>query len=42
MAVGDAENPLHRLTPEQIEEIGRELDELHEEVKASLGERDAT
>ncbi len=42
VAVGDADNPLHRLTPEQIEEIGRELDELHEEVKASLGERDAT
>jgi fatty acid desaturase len=39
---GNADNPLHRLTPEQIEEIGRELDELHEEVKASLGERDAT
>jgi fatty acid desaturase len=35
------ESPLHRLTPEQIEEIGRELDALHEEVKASLGERDA-
>jgi NADPH-dependent stearoyl-CoA 9-desaturase len=36
------ENPLHRLTPEQIEQIGRELDELHEQVKADLGERDAT
>ena len=35
------ENPLHRLTPEQIEAIGRELDELHEEVKADLGDRDA-
>jgi fatty acid desaturase len=35
------ENPLHRLTPEQIEQIGRELDELHEQVKADLGERDA-
>ena len=34
-------NPLHRLTPEQIEAIGREFDELHEEVKDSLGERDA-
>jgi NADPH-dependent stearoyl-CoA 9-desaturase len=35
------DNPLHRLTPEQIEEIGREFDELHEQVKASLGDRDA-
>jgi fatty acid desaturase len=38
----DGENPLHWLTPEQIEEIGRELDQLHEQVKADLGERDAT
>ncbi|MGA9858663.1 MAG: acyl-CoA desaturase [Solirubrobacteraceae bacterium] len=37
-----AENPLHRLTPEQIEAIGREFDELHEQVKADLGDRDAT
>jgi NADPH-dependent stearoyl-CoA 9-desaturase len=35
------DNPLHRLTPEQIEELGREFDALHEEVKADLGERDA-
>jgi linoleoyl-CoA desaturase len=35
------ENPLHRLTPEQVEEIGREFDRLHEEVKSSLGDRDA-
>jgi linoleoyl-CoA desaturase len=35
------ENPLHRLTPEQIEAIGKEFDELHEQVKASLGDRDA-
>src|ERR1700760_1892198 len=35
------DNPLHRLTPEQIEEIGREFDELHEQVKQSLGDRDA-
>jgi len=41
-AVKGDENPLHWLTPEQIEEIGRELDELHEQVKADLGERDAT
>ena len=37
----EPENPLHRLTPEQIEEIGREFDELHEQVKADLGDRDA-
>jgi fatty acid desaturase len=35
------ENPLHRLTEEQIEAIGRELDELHDQVKADLGDRDA-
>src|ERR1700729_718878 len=34
-------SPLHRLTPEQIEAIGREFDELHEQVKDSLGDRDA-
>ena len=38
----DIENPLHRLTPEQIEAIGKEFDELHEQVKADLGERDST
>jgi len=37
----DSDNPLHRLTPEQIEELGREFDELHEQVKADLGDRDA-
>src|SRR4051795_7068078 len=35
------ENPLHRLTEEQIEAIGKEFDELHEQVKNDLGERDA-
>ena len=38
---GDIENPLHRLTKEQIESIGKEFDELHEQVKADLGDRDA-
>ncbi|HEX3977861.1 MAG TPA: acyl-CoA desaturase [Solirubrobacteraceae bacterium] len=38
----DSENPLHRLTGEQIEALGREFDELHEQVKADLGDRDAT
>jgi fatty acid desaturase len=36
-----SEDPLHRLTAEQIEELGREFDELHEQVKADLGDRDA-
>src|SRR4051812_33556183 len=35
------ENPLQRLTEDQIEAIGREFDQLHEEVKADLGDRDA-
>jgi fatty acid desaturase len=38
----DDDNPLHHLTAEQIEAIGREFDELHEQVKADLGDRDAT
>jgi NADPH-dependent stearoyl-CoA 9-desaturase len=41
VAIDVPENPLHRLTPEQIEAIGRELDGLHEQVKADLGDRDA-
>jgi linoleoyl-CoA desaturase len=36
-----AENPLFRLSPEQIEEIGAEFERIHDEVKADLGERDA-
>src|SRR5439155_18524602 len=36
-----AVNPLHRLTEEQIEALGREFDQLHEDVKADLGDRDA-
>src|SRR4029077_20428473 len=35
------ESPLTRLTPEQIEQLGREFDALHDEVFADLGERDA-
>jgi fatty acid desaturase len=34
------ESPLTRLTPEQLEQIGRELDAIHDEVKAELGDRD--
>ena len=37
----EVENPLHRLTAEQIEAIGREFDELHDQVKKDLGQRDA-
>jgi fatty acid desaturase len=35
------ENPLARLSPEQLEQLGRELDAIHDEVYADLGERDA-
>ena len=34
------ESPLARLTPEQIEELGREFDAIHDEVFADLGDRD--
>jgi len=34
-------SPLAALTPEQIEQLGRELDAIHEQVHADLGERDA-
>jgi fatty acid desaturase len=34
------ESPLTRLTPEQIEQIGREFDAIHDEVEAELGDRD--
>jgi NADPH-dependent stearoyl-CoA 9-desaturase len=37
----EPDNPLHRLTPEQLEQLGRELDAIHEEVYVALGERDA-
>lgn len=35
------ESPLARLTPEQIEQLGREFDEIHDEVFADLGDRDS-
>jgi NADPH-dependent stearoyl-CoA 9-desaturase len=38
---GMVENPLQRMSREQIDAIGRELDALHEEVKSDLGDRDA-
>ena len=34
------ESPMAHLTPEQIEGIGRELDAIHDEVFAELGDRD--
>jgi linoleoyl-CoA desaturase len=37
----EIENPLSRLTDEQIEAIGKEFDELHDQVFEDLGERDA-
>ena len=38
---GHAENPLARLTAEQLEQLGAEFDAIHEEIYADLGERDA-
>jgi linoleoyl-CoA desaturase len=37
----EPESPLAHLTPEQIDELGREFDALHEEVFADLGDRDS-
>jgi fatty acid desaturase len=37
----EPESPLARLSAEQLEQLGRELDALHDEVFADLGERDA-
>jgi NADPH-dependent stearoyl-CoA 9-desaturase len=37
----EAVSPLARLTPEQIEQLGREFDAVHEEVFADLGDRDS-
>jgi linoleoyl-CoA desaturase len=37
----EIENPLNRLTDEQIEAIGKEFDALHDEVFEDLGDRDA-
>jgi fatty acid desaturase len=38
----DPNHPLRRLTPEQIEELGLAFQAIHDEVRADLGERDAT
>src|ERR1700691_588230 len=37
----ELESPLARLTPEQLEQLGREFDAIHDEVKACLGDRDS-
>ena len=34
------ESPLARLSDDQIEELGREFDKIHDEVFAELGDRD--
>jgi linoleoyl-CoA desaturase len=36
------QSPLARLSREQLEQLGRELDAIHDEVFADLGERDAS
>ncbi len=38
---GEPESPLARLSAEQIEELGREFDAIHDAVYSDLGERDA-
>jgi fatty acid desaturase len=40
-AIDEPENPLARLTAQQLDELGHELDAIHDEVFAELGERDA-
>ena len=37
----DPENPLWRLSDEQLEQLGKEFDALHDEIFGDLGERDA-
>jgi fatty acid desaturase len=40
-AAEEPENPLAHLTSEQIDQLGREFDAIHDEVYADLGDRDA-
>ena len=40
MAPSMIDSPLSRLTDEQIEELGKEFDAIHDEVFAELGDRD--
>ena len=39
-ATADMESPLARLSVEQLEELGREFDAIHDEVYEDLGDRD--
>ena len=39
--LGEAASPLAALSAEQIEQLGREFDAIHDEVYADLGERDS-
>ncbi|HWX96854.1 MAG TPA: acyl-CoA desaturase [Solirubrobacteraceae bacterium] len=38
---GEPEHPLSHLTPEQVDQLGREFDAIHDKVYADLGEGDA-
>ncbi len=40
MTTTEVQSPLARLTDEQLEELGRELDAIHDEVYDDLGDRD--
>src|SRR3954466_2318078 len=40
MSPTETESPLARLSDEQIEELGREFDAIHDEVYGDLGDRD--
>ena len=39
-ASDDVESPLARLTDEQIEQLGKEFDAIHDQVYSELGDRD--
>src|SRR4051794_41425886 len=41
MSTETVQNPLHRLTPEQLDEIADEFQKIHDEVFNDLGEHDA-
>ncbi len=41
LSADEPESPLARLTPEQIEQLGREFEAIHDEVFADLGDRDS-
>jgi linoleoyl-CoA desaturase len=41
MSTNTIENPLHRLTPEQLDELAADFQKIHDDVFEDLGERDA-